>query len=64
MKVIMKRFTDLEKKYVLDVIDNEFATSKNSIYNNKLEKQFAEMFDAKFAISPCCSHGSWHSARR
>ena len=53
MKVIMKRFTDLEKKYVLDVIDNEFATSKNSIYNNKLEKQFAEMFDAKFAIGHC-----------
>ena len=54
MKVIMKRFTDLEKKYVLDVIDNEFATSKNSIYNNKLEKQFAEMFDAKFAASLRC----------
>ena len=46
MKVIMKRFTDLEKKYVLDVIDNEFATSKNSIYNNKLEKLYAEMLDA------------------
>lgn len=62
MKVIMKRFTDLEKKYVLDVIDNEFATSKNSIYNNKLEKQFAEMFDAKFAIGHCNGTATLHVA--
>lgn len=58
----MKRFTDLEKKYVLDVIDNEFATSKNSIYNNKLEKQFAEMFDAKFAIGHCNGTATLHVA--
>lgn len=27
MKVIMKRFTDLEKKYVLDVIDNDLNSA-------------------------------------
>lgn len=47
----MKRFTKLEKKYVLEVINNEFSTSKNGIFNNKLENKFANIFNTKFAIS-------------
>lgn len=47
----MERFTSLEKMYVLDVINNEFNTSKNSIYNNKLEKLFAKKINSKFAIA-------------
>lgn len=58
----MKRFTDLEKKYVLDVIDNEFNTSKNSLYNNKLEKLFAEKFSAKFAIGHSNGTVTMHTA--
>lgn len=58
----MKRFTDLEKKYVLDVIDNEFATSKNSIYNNKLEAAFAKMFHANYAIGHCNGTATLHVA--
>lgn len=58
----MKRFSDLEKKYVLDVIDNEFATSKNSIYNNKLEAAFAKQFNAKYAIGHCNGTATLHVA--
>jgi perosamine synthetase len=58
----MKRFTDLERKYVLDVIDNEFNTSKNGTYNNKLEKLFAEKFSANFAIGHSNGTVSMHTA--
>lgn len=58
----MKRFTDLEKKYVLDVIDNEFATSKNSVYTNKLEAAFAKQFNSKFAIGHCNGTATLHVA--
>lgn len=58
----MKRFSDLEKKYVIDVIDNEFATSKNSIYNNKLEATFAKRFNSKFAIGHCNGTATLHVA--
>ena len=58
----MKRFSDLERKYVLDVIDNEFNTSKNSIYNNKLEKLFAEKFSANYAIGHSNGTVTMHTA--
>lgn len=58
----MRRFTDLEKNYVLDVIENEFNTSKNSIYNNKLEKLFAEKFSANFAIGHSNGTVTMHTA--
>ena len=58
----MKRFSELEKKYVLDALENEFATSKNSIYNNKLEAAFAKKFNAKFAIGHCNGTATLHVA--
>jgi len=58
----MNRFSDLERKYVLDVLDNEFNTSKNSIYNSKLEKLFAEKFDAKYAIGHSNGTVTMHTA--
>lgn len=58
----MKRISDLEKKYVLDVLDNEFETSKNSIYNNKLERAFAERFHSKYAIAHCNGTATLHVA--
>lgn len=36
----MKRITDLEKKYVLEALDNEFSTSKNGMFTNKMEAKF------------------------
>ena len=58
----MERISDLEKKYVLDALNNEFATSKNSIYNNKLEARFADMFNSKFAIGHCNGTATLHVA--
>lgn len=58
----MKRISELERKYVLDVLDNEFETSKNSIYNNKLESVFAKMFHSKYAIGHCNGTATLHVA--
>lgn len=58
----MKRFTDLEKNYVIDVINNEFNTSKNSIYNNRLERLFAEKFSVRFAIGHSNGTVTMHTA--
>lgn len=58
----MKRFTDLEKKYVLEAIDNEFSTSKNSIFNNRLEQKFRDLFNVKYAIGHVNGTQTMHTA--
>jgi perosamine synthetase len=58
----MKRITDLEKKYVLEALDNEFATSKNSVFCNRLEKAFSEKFNSKYAISHSNGTATMHTA--
>lgn len=58
----MNRFTKLEKNYVLDVLANEFNTSKNSIYNNKLESEFAQLFNTNFAIGHVNGTATMHTA--
>jgi perosamine synthetase len=58
----MKRITDLEKKYVLEALDNEFATSLNSIFSNRLEKAFAERFNSKYAIGHANGTATMHTA--
>ncbi|MEJ0034119.1 MAG: DegT/DnrJ/EryC1/StrS family aminotransferase [Bacteroidota bacterium] len=58
----MKRIGDLERKYVLEVLDNEFATSLNSVFGNRMEKAFAEKFNAKFAIGFANGTATMHAA--
>ena len=58
----MERISELEKKYVMDALNNAFATSKNSIYNNKLESKFAETFNSKYAIGHCNGTATLHVA--
>lgn len=58
----MERLSNLEKEYVMDALDNAFATSKNSIYNNKLEEKFAKQFNSKFAIGHCNGTATLHVA--
>jgi perosamine synthetase len=58
----MKRFTDLEKKYALEAIDNEFSTSKNSIFNNRLEQKFRDLFHVKYAIGHVNGTQTMHTA--
>lgn len=58
----MDRISELEKKYVIEALENEFETSKNSIFNNKLETAFAKQFNSRFAIGHCNGTATIHVA--
>ena len=58
----MDRISQLEKQYVMDALDNAFATSLNSVYNTRLEPEFAEFFHAKYAIGHCNGTATLHVA--
>ena len=46
----MKRIDKLEEKYLIDVLSNQFETSKNNIYCSKLESEFNSFLNSKFSI--------------
>jgi len=58
----MKRFSDNEKKYVLDVLKHEFRTSKNSIYNNLFEDKLSKIFQTKYSIGQVNGTTTMHTA--
>ena len=58
----MKRISDLEKKYVIEALENEFSTSKNSFFNNMLEEEFAELFNIGYAIGHVNGTATLHTA--
>lgn len=58
----MKRISSLEKEYISEVLENEFETSKNSVFNCRLEKEFAEKFNVKYAIGHCNGTATLHVA--
>jgi len=58
----MRRISDLERKYVSEALDNEFNTSKNSVFNNRLEAAFARAFNMKFAIGHINGTATLHTA--
>lgn len=58
----MKRFTELEKKYVIGAIDNEFRSSLNSVFNNRLEKLFTQKFRVNYAIGHVNGTQTLHTA--
>jgi len=58
----MERISELEKKYVMEALENEFATSRNSDFNNRLEAAFAKQFHSKFAIGHCNGTATLHVA--
>ena len=58
----MERISNLERNYVNQVLDNAFATSLNSVFNNRLEKEFAEMFRTSYAIGHCNGTATMHTA--
>jgi len=58
----MKRISELERKYILEVLNNEFSTSKNSILNNRLEKEFAQLFNCRYAIGHVNGTATMHTA--
>lgn len=58
----MKRITDLEKKYVLEALDNEFCTSKNGMFTNRMEAKFTEIFEYEYSISHVNGTATMHTA--
>lgn len=58
----MNRISDLERKYVLEALNNEFSTSKNSIFNSKMEAAFAKAYNVKFAIGHVNGTATLHTA--
>lgn len=58
----MKRITELEKKYVLEVLNTEFKTSMGANFMTKFESKFAEVFNSEFAISHVNGTATMHSA--
>ncbi len=57
----MIRIGDLERKYVLDVLDSQFRTSKGSEYMVKFESEFKLKFKSDFAISHVNGTATMHS---
>ena len=58
----MERISDLERQYVNEALDNAFATSKNSVFNTRLEKEFAQKFGMKYAIGSSNGTATLHTA--
>ncbi|MCB0496666.1 MAG: DegT/DnrJ/EryC1/StrS family aminotransferase [Cyclobacteriaceae bacterium] len=58
----MNRISELEKTYVIDALNNEFQTSKNSIYTGKLEAKFGEIFKQTYCISHVNGTATMHTA--
>jgi perosamine synthetase len=58
----MNRITDLEKRYVLEVLDNDFHASKNHEFNSRLENHFAELFNVGYAIAMANGTATLHTA--
>ena len=48
-----KRIFGNELKYLKEVLETEFRSSKGAQMMNKLESSFAERFDSPFAVSFC-----------
>jgi len=57
----MNRVGGLERKYVLDVLDSQFRSSKGANYMTKFENAFKEKFESKFAISHVNGTATMHS---
>ena len=58
----MKRIEELEREYVLDVLDGQFKTSQGAVYMTRFEKAFSEKFESKFSISHVNGTATMHSA--
>ena len=58
----MKRITELEKKYALEALNNEFNTSKNGLFTNRMEAKFTEIFEYDFSISHVNGTATMHTA--
>jgi perosamine synthetase len=56
------RITDLEKKYVAEVLDNQFSNSAGAGLTKRLEEAFADRFSSRFAITFANGTATMHAA--
>lgn len=54
--------SELEKKYVIDVVDRAFSTSQNSYYNTRLEAEYAKKVNCSYAIGHINGTATMHTA--
>lgn len=62
MNDMIRRVGETEKKYVMEVLDTEFRSSKGSLMMKRLEDAFAQKFGVKYAISHVNGTATLHSA--
>lgn len=58
----MERISDLERRYVKEVLDNHFSSKKNYRFVTQLEKEFAEKFHTNYAIAMVNGTVTLHAA--
>tara|TARA_B100001057_G_scaffold456381_1_gene503732 strand:- start:577 stop:1755 length:1179 start_codon:yes stop_codon:yes gene_type:complete len=58
----MERISQIEKKYVMEALENEFSSSKNGIFTKKMESKFSEVFGNKYSISHVNGTATMHTA--
>ncbi|MFN8490464.1 MAG: DegT/DnrJ/EryC1/StrS family aminotransferase [Caldilineaceae bacterium] len=58
----IQRITARERVYVQEVLDAQFHTSAGSMMSTRLERQFAEKFQSKYAISFINGTATMHAA--
>ena len=58
----MERITDLERRYVLEVLDGQFRTSAGSSMTRRLEERFVAVFGCRYAISFINGTATMHAA--
>ena len=58
----MQRISNLEKSYVLEVLESEFRGSKATGMVGRAEKAFSQVFDMKFSMGFVNGTGTLHTA--
>lgn len=58
----MKRITELEEKYVKEVLNTQFRSSKGSMMTKRFEEAFKKSIDVNCAVSFCNGTVSLHAA--
>ena len=58
----IERISSLERQYVNEVLDNSFVSTKNYSFVTRLEKEFAERFNAKYAVAMVNGTVTLHAA--
>lgn len=61
-RIATPRISDLERKYVMEVLDGGFRTSAGSRMTRRLEERFAQMFGVRYAISHVNGTATLHAA--